>query len=208
VTHETLRPESRSLRDYLESTDIIDWHAPEIRLLADVLAAGAASEVQKAERIYQWVRDEVPHSADAGHKTVTCRASEVLRHRTGICYAKAHLLAAMLRAVGIPAGLCYQLLQDEPSSERMVVHGLNGLYLESLGRWIRVDARGNKPGMDAQFGLEREQLAFPVNPALGEFTCATIFARPLPNVVQCLLDHATVSELMAGLPECITDRPA
>jgi hypothetical protein len=193
-------PESHDLQDYLESSEIIDWHTPDIRLLADVLVAGSRSDVDKANRLYEWVRDEIPHSADAGHEIVTCRASEVLLHRTGICYAKAHLLAAVLRAARIPAGLCYQVLRYDASSERLVVHGPNGIYLESLDRWIRVDARGNKPGVNAQFCLDREQLAFPVDPTLGEFTSETIFARPLSNIVACLTSHDTVTELMANLP--------
>lgn len=193
-------PESKDLQDYLESSEIIDWYTPDIRLLVDVLVAGATSDVEKAKRLYEWVRDEIPHSADAGHEIVTCRASEVLRHRTGICYAKAHLLAALLRAAGIPTGLCYQVLRYDTSSERLVVHGLNGIYLESLGRWIRVDARGNKPGVNAQLCPDREQLAFPVNPALGEYTCGTVFGRPLSSIVECLSSHGTVTELMAGLP--------
>lgn len=200
MTYDGPTPESPDLQDYLEATEIIDWKSPEIRLLADVLVAGSASDVEKAKRLYEWVRDEIPHSADAGHETVTCRASEVLRHRTGICYAKAHLLAALLRAVGVPAGLCYQVLRYDDSSERLVVHGLNGIYLESLGRWIRVDARGNKPGVNAQFCVEREQLAFPVDPTLGEFTSETIFARPLSGIVECLASHGTVTGLMAHLP--------
>ena len=199
-------PESNSLQDYLESSEIIDWHTPDIRLLADVLVAGACSDVDKAKRLYEWVRDEIPHSADAGNEIVTCRASEVLRHRTGICYAKAHLLAAVLRAAGIPAGLCYQVLRYDASSKRLVVHGLNGIYLGSLGRWIRVDARGNKPGMNAQFCVDREQLAFSVDPALGEYTCETVFARPLPGIVQCLTSHRTVTELMADLPSNLEGR--
>lgn len=197
------RPESENLQDYLESSEIIDWHTPDIRLLADVLVAGARSDVDKAKRLYEWVRDEIPHSADAGHEIVTCRASEVLRNRTAICYPKAHLLAALLRAAGIPAGLCYQVLRYDASSERLVAHGLNGIYLESLGRWIRVDARGNKPGVNSQFCLDREQLAFPVDPALGEFTSETIFARPLSNIVACLTSHDSVTELMANLPDSI-----
>jgi hypothetical protein len=96
--------------------------------------------------------------------------------------------------------MCYQVLRYDASSERLVVHGLNGIYLESLGRWIRVDARGNKPGVNAEFCPDREQLAFPVDPSLGEFTCETVFARPLPNVVECLASHGTVTELMASLP--------
>jgi transglutaminase-like putative cysteine protease len=196
-----------NVQDYLESSDIIDWQTPEVSSLARTLAAGADSDVAKAKRLYEWVRDEIPHSADAGHETVTCRASEVLRHRTGICYAKAHLLAAMLRAVNIPAGLCYQLLRYDESSRRLVVHGLNGIYVESIGRWIRVDPRGNKPGVDAQFCLDREQLAFSVNAALGECNCGTIFVQPLPPVVQCLTAFATVTEMMASLPNSLAPMP-
>lgn len=196
-------PESRNLQDYLECTEIIDWRTYNVRLLADVLVAGASSDVEKAKCLYEWVRDEISHSADAGHETVTCRASEVLRHRTGICYAKAQLLAALLRAVGIPSGFCYQVLCNDPWSDSLVVHGLNGIYLETLGHWIRVDARGNKAGVDAQFRLDREQLAFPADPASGEFTCETVFAWPLPSVVRCLTLHRTVSELMENLPDSI-----
>ena len=203
VTSGPPTPESSDLRVYLDCTDILDWRTPEVQSLADVLVAGEPSDVDKAKRLFEWVRDEIPHSGDAGHETVTCRASEVLRHRTGICYAKAHLLSALLRSVGIPCGLCYQLLRYEPTSERLVVHGLNGIYLESLGRWVRVDPRGNKPGVNAQFSLEHEQLAFSVNPALGEFTCETVFARPLPVIVQCLMSHQNVTELLANLPSSI-----
>jgi hypothetical protein len=196
-------PESGSVEDYLESSQIIDWHTPAVASLAWALAAGLDSDVDKAKRLYEWVRDEIPHSADAGHETVTCRASDVLRQRTGICYPKAHLLAAMLRSVDIPAGLCYQLLRYDESSERLVVHGLNGIYLKSIGRWIRVDPRGNKSGVDAQFRLDHEQLAFPVNPALGERTCATVFVRPLPNTLRCLAGFGTVAEVMLNLPSTI-----
>ncbi len=61
-----------------------------------------------AHRCFEFVRDEVRHSWDFKENPVTCHASEVLRHRTGYCYAKTHLLAALLRANRIPAGLCYQ----------------------------------------------------------------------------------------------------
>jgi transglutaminase-like putative cysteine protease len=196
-------PESTNVADYLGYSQIIDWDLPEVVSLASSLAAGFDTDAAKAKRLYEWVRDEVSHSADAGQKTVTCRASEVLRHRTGICYAKAHLLTAMLRAAGIPSGFCYQLLRYDDSSERLVIHGLNAVFLESLGRWIRVDSRGNKAGVNAQFRLDCEQLAFSVNPALGELACDTIFANPPQAIVKCLTTFATVTELMANLPNSI-----
>jgi len=41
---------------------------------------------------------------------VTKSATEVSKQDVGICGAKANLFAAMLRACGIPAGICYQCL--------------------------------------------------------------------------------------------------
>lgn len=207
VDFDNLIPESDNVDDFLKCDEIVDWHAPEIETLARSLTASAASDVEKAKRLYEWVRDEIPHSCDACHEIVTCRASDVLRYRTGICIAKSHLLAALLRAEGIQAGFCYQLLRyGDESSARSIVHGFNAVYLKSLERWFRVDPRGNKPGADAQFRLDGERLAFPVNRELGEFIHPTIFVNPLPSVVQSFARSATVSELLQNLPDSIEAR--
>lgn len=195
-------PESENLRDYLECSEVLDWHSRDHAVGAS-LTSSLPTEVAKARRLYEWVRDEIPHSLDARHETVTCRASDVLRHRTGICFAKSHLLSALLRAVGIPTGLCYQVLRFDPSSERLILHGLNGIYLQSLGRWLRVDPRGNKVGVDAQFCENREQLAFPADSALGEYLSPTVYVRPLPGVIQCLCSYDTVTDVLKSLPSAI-----
>lgn len=196
------RPESENIVAYLAHSDVVDWRTPIVSELARDLAARATSDVETARRLYEWVRDEIPHSCDTSHAVVTCRASDVLRHRTGMCFAKAHLLAAMLRAVGVPAGFCYQLLRYDPGSDdRLILHGLNGVYLESVARWIRPDPRGNKPGVDARFCLDREQLAFAMDPAHGERLHPTIFIEPLPAVVECLMNSATVNEALVNLPD-------
>jgi transglutaminase-like putative cysteine protease len=197
-------PQSESMDDYLASSEMIDWRVPEVASLARDLTDAIDSDVEKASRLYAWVRDTIPHSIDAGHATVTCRASDVVRRRTGMCFAKSHLLAAMLRSVNIPAGMCYQVLQyDAERSDWLTLHGLNGIYLKSVGRWIRVDARGNKNGVNAQFRLDGEQLAFPVRPALGELNYPAVFAEPLPSIVECLTTTATVGEALAKLPRSI-----
>lgn len=79
-------------------------------------------------------------------------------------------MAALLRGNDVPAGICYQLLTraDDDASEGYIIHALNYVYVESLGKWIRLDARGNKEGVDAQFSLEEEHLAFDVRTGLGE----------------------------------------
>lgn len=46
----------------------------------------------------------IKHSWDVQDKRVTKTAAEVLEQGVGICWAKSNLLAALLRANGIPAG--------------------------------------------------------------------------------------------------------
>lgn len=197
-------PESDVLSDYLVSDAIVDWQTPAVREKARELARSLPDEVARARCLYEWVRDAIPHSSDAGLDMVTCTASEVLLHGTGICFAKSHLLAALLRSVGIPAGFCYQVLRlDPPVDNEPVLHGFNGLYLASLDRWIRVDARGNTNGINARFDIEREQLAFAMDPAADEFIYETIFAAPVQSVVDRLRMYTTRSELWLDLPQSL-----
>lgn len=121
----------------------------------------------------------------------------------GLCYAKAHLLAALLRANGIAAGFCYQLLgfEDEHDSHR-VLHGLNAAWISERQTWRRLDARGNKPGVDAQFLPNGpEQLAFTVHPQCGEVDYPHIFAEPDPGVILALRSHSTIAQLLPRLPQ-------
>ncbi len=44
------------------------------------------------------VRDNIHHSRDYKDEITTYKASDVLKYKTGWCYAKSHLWAALLRA--------------------------------------------------------------------------------------------------------------
>ena len=99
------------MEQYLRSTPIINWSHPNIQARAQQLAAGQESPTAIARQCFEWVRDHIQHSVDYRMNPVTCVASDVLEARTGFCYAKSHLLVALCRANGIPAGLCYQRLQ-------------------------------------------------------------------------------------------------
>ena len=190
---------------YLGKSDIIDFHCPAVRTKAASLAAQCTSELELIEITYAFVRDDIAHSIDCGGTAVTCRASDVLRVGEGLCYAKAHLLAALLRANGIATGFCYQLLglADEHDPQH-VLHGLNAVWLTDLQQWRRLDARGNKPGVNAQFlpcGAER--LAFTVHPQFGEVDYPYIFAEPDPGVVALLLAPipSTLDQVLPRLPQ-------
>jgi transglutaminase-like putative cysteine protease len=197
-------PESDDVSEYLVSDAIVDWRTPPVQQKALELTRSLADEVAKARCLYEWVRDIIPHSNDAGLDILTCTASEVLQHGTGICFAKSHLLAALLRAVNIPAGFCYQVLRlDPPVDNEPVLHGFNALYLATLDRWIRVDARGNTNGINAQFSIKKEQLAFAMDPLADEFIYETIFAAPASCVVDRLKMYASRSELWQDLPQSL-----
>ena len=190
------------MEDYLVSDLIVDWESPDVRQKALDLTRSIFQDVEKARLLYEWVRDNIRHSNDAGLDIVTCTASEVLRHGTGVCFSKSHLLAALLRAVSIPAGFCYQVLRlDPPVNNELVLHGLNGIYLSSIDKWIRLDARGNTGGVNAQFNIDQEQLAFEMDTLSGEFIYDTIFASPVSNVVDKLVKYKRRRELWLDLPK-------
>ena len=155
---------------YLASTECIDYKHPLVQEKVAELRKTADSSLDYIQRVYEFVRDEIPHSWDIGTEVVSRKASDVLLNKTGICWTKSCLLAALLRANCIPSGISYQLLtrSDEDDSEGYIIHALNTVYFEELDKWIRLDARGNKENVDAQFSLNEEKLAFPIREEFGE----------------------------------------
>jgi hypothetical protein len=186
------------MSEFHNSTEVVDWRHPAIVEQAQRLAGG--SMLETARRSFEFVRDEIRHSGDHGDNPVTWRASDVLAHKTGFCYAKSHLLAALLRAKGVPAGLCYQRLAiTDGNPPRYALHGLTAVNLGDQG-WYRVDSRGNKPGIDAQFMPPTERLAFALTKP-GEADLPGVWPEPLSVVLSALQSHTTCDELAANLPD-------
>ena len=179
-----------TIEKYLSVSKYINWNSDSIMAKADEFKLKFKDEILLIKAVYEFVRDEIKHSWDAQDKRITRAATEVLEQGVGICWAKANLLAALLRACGIPAGICYQRLAlgDVPETG-FCIHALNAVYSKTLNRWIRLDARGNKEGVDAQFDLEQERLAFPVNRDLGEVDFGIIYANPSDKLMQVLEEN-------------------
>ena len=202
---ETLNSESgtvltSTMKEYLKSTEIINWHHPEILVKAKELASGGENKTEVARMCFEWVRDNIKHIGDYDIQTVACSASEVLEAGSGVCYAKSHLLAALLRANSVPTGFCYQRLsRDDEGSKSFCLHGLNAVYLAEYG-WYRIDPRGNKEGVNAQFTPPDEQLAFTVQ-IEGEADLAEIWPDPLDIVVERLRRYQTKEQLWKNLPD-------
>ena len=147
-----------NIKDCLHSTELIDFLTPAVQIKAEELVKKSKSAEETIKRIYLFVRDDIVHSNDIETDELTSSASDVLCAGHGLCYAKAHLFAALCRYHGIPCALCYQLIDGDG---RNVVHGLNAVWLEGEQRWVRLDARGNTKGIAAEFSLTKESLAFP-----------------------------------------------
>jgi len=188
-----------NLKQYLDSSEFIDCNCPEIIELAKTIKEDFVSDLDVARACFEYVRDTVKHTSDYKIDIITCKASDVLRHKTGYCYAKSHLLAALLRANNIPAGLCYQRLSFNDDGAPYCLHGLNAVYLQDFG-WYRIDARGNKEGVDAQFFPPKEQLAFDILSPL-EADLQGIWPEPLEAVVNVLQGYETYIDVNANIPD-------
>lgn len=137
-----------AIADALAPTELVDCDHAAIRNKAAELCQGLATPVDKARALFTFVRDEIVYDFAP---MLTCRAdwkaSHTLALGNGFCQQKAVLLAALARAAGIPALICFQHIRDYMLTGRFTeflgdnslsYHGLSALYLD--GRWLRMDA--------------------------------------------------------------------
>lgn len=174
----------------LDISKYINWNHDSILSKADEFKHKYTDEILLIKYVYEFVCDEIKHSWDIQNRRVTKSATEVLEQGVGICWAKANLLAALLRACEVPTGICYQRLTlgDVPEIG-FCIHALNAVYIKSLNRWIRLDARGNKEGVNAQFDVEQEKLAFLVREDFGDVDYRVVFPKPLDKLMKVLEEN-------------------
>lgn len=189
--------EYEDLSKYLLSNRYVNFDNITIQNKAKELFTSDSNEIEKVKIAFEYVRDKISHSWDIQSERVTRAASEVLKYKEGICYAKSMLLAALLRFEGIPTGFCYQKLTlgDTPDTG-YCIHALNAVFISSLNTWIRIDARGNTNGKNAQFFIDKEQLAFPIRPEYAEIDYPTIFANPIKITTETLENNTNCIEMI------------
>lgn len=191
---------------FLTADQYIDYKHERIQALSRELFSPDMDNVEKARTAYYFVRDQIPHSFDCNAQIITAKASDVLLHQTGICHAKANLLAALLRSQGIPTGFCFQRLTlEEDDSLGYCVHCYNAVYLS--GKWIKLDARGNKEGVNAQFSMEEPVLAFYPRPEYEEHFYPGIYASPHQPTMTMLEEAKCLQDVMDNIPDVVTAPP-
>ena len=164
------------------------------------------NDVEKTKIAYEYVRDEIPHSFDIQSDIITAKASDVLKYNTGICHAKANLLAALLRSQGIPAGFCFQhLTLSDDDSSGYCIHCYNAIFIDN--HWIKVDARGNTNGKNAQFSLAEPQLAFENRNNYDEYYFEGIYANPHLDTMLMLDKANSLQDVIDNISDYVLEKP-
>lgn len=189
--------ESNDIKKYLERSDFINYDDCEIINISNMLAEKSSNEIDLIKNVYEYVRDEIHHTMDIQQNEIVSTAAQVLEKQHGICFAKSFLLAAMLRYLKIPTGLCYQKLWDS----RYFLHGLNAVYIKQIDKWIRLDARGNKSGINAQFDIEIEKVCYKPKRFLGELDYPTVYYKPPQRVIETFTTKQSFKDFIKNLPE-------
>ncbi len=185
------------MKEFLAECEIINFSHPLVAKKAKELRG--VDDEETAKNCFNFVLNEINHSGDICAKQGTITASEVLEFKTGWCYAKSHLLCALLRANKIPCALCYQRLSCSDYNDGVFcLHGLNSIYLKKYG-WYRVDARGNKEGIEARFSPPHEKLAFDLKEF--EFEVEGRFATPMESVLEALTHYDTYETMIKNFPD-------
>ncbi|MGB0620207.1 MAG: transglutaminase-like domain-containing protein [Myxococcota bacterium] len=197
-------PESDDLGRYLEDTITIDWQSPTLMETAKGVIEGCETPEARLEALFGFVRDEISHAFDVQPEKATCSASQVLKERQGLCYAKSHLLAGVLRYAGFPTGFCYARLGGEDQRSGFALHGFNAVYWSRTESWLFVDASGRAgmPAATVRFESPWE-LPFEVDPQAGESFVPDIYRRPPKRIIDLLERAPDFTAVRRNLPDTL-----
>ena len=182
---------------------LIAGEVEEVVRVARELTQACRTPLQSAQVLFAWVRDEVPYNfTPTLPDRAAWSASQSLVRRDGFCQQKAVLLAALLRAVGIPAGLGFQHVRDHMlldtrfeahlPSGLILFHGCTMVHLD--GVWRVADATLDRD-LCHRRGYRLVELA-----AQGDALLPATDLRGTPH-----FDFIARYETYADLPETVSD---
>jgi len=146
---------------YLKPTFVIDSNSEVIREKVTSLTERCSSQKDKAKELFYFVRDGIkynPYLALCSFEDY--RASRTLLRGEGFCIQKAVVLAAVARAVGIPARLGFADIRNHLAPKELVelmgtnvffYHGYAELWLDN--RWVKATPAFNIEMCD-KFGIK------------------------------------------------------
>lgn len=136
----------------LAPTEFLDFEHPDLAEYAASLTEGLVSDVDRSAALFLAVRDGLRYDPfDLSADPADYRASRILHGSQRWCVSKAVLLAALNRAVGIPARLGFadvkNHLQTNKLAERMesdlfAWHGFAVMWIG--GKWLKASPAFNR----------------------------------------------------------------
>ena len=130
---------------YLQATPYIESEHPLIQGKTEEITRGLSSEMEKAVKLFNYVRDKCHYNMYATTGDIEAyRASAILTKGQGWCVQKEVLLAALCRAAGIPCGLLLVTIcnhKSPPEAVKMMQtniffpHMYNSIFLN--GKWVK-----------------------------------------------------------------------
>ena len=194
------------MEKFLEESEYVDLYDIMVDRETSQAVLRCMNDEEKVKALFLFVRDEIKHVYDVDCMDIPVKASDVVKFRTGSDDSKAVLLAAMLRICKIPAGFCYQYLcVGEDDSMGHYMHCYNAVFLD--GKWIFLDASGNKAGLTSGFCKIKPELSFNPRECFGEYNVKGIFAEPNPSSMYVLENAEDISDIIAGLPDKLDIEP-
>ena len=111
---------SSSIAPYLRPSHMVYFeYGDAVVTKASQLCAGATTAIEKIERIYSWVVENVTYdnslAADVRNKKITsytAKATKIINEKKGICYDYAVGIAAMLRSQNVPTQVIFGNVKD------------------------------------------------------------------------------------------------
>jgi len=150
-----------NLDEYLQPGPCVNSGAEEIITLAHSLTDSTKSARENAVALYYFVRDTIRYNPyTLGNCREDWQATKTLAAGESWCVPKAVLLAALCRAIGIPARLGYADVVNHLSTERLresmetdvfYYHGYCSIFLD--GRWVKSTPAFNL-SLCEKFGLK------------------------------------------------------
>jgi hypothetical protein len=133
--------QSNNMNEWLKETSYIDYSNPLVKAKISELTIGKKTDIEKANSIFLFVRDEIFFGWSA--KFYDSKASEVLTDKVGYCNTKSTLFVALLRGAGIPARQSFveitgNVLFGFSIPNSVVDHSYTEIFLDN--KWISVDS--------------------------------------------------------------------
>jgi transglutaminase-like putative cysteine protease len=149
-----------AVADCLAASICINSDHPTVISLARTLTDAARSDVENACALYYWTRDQIRYNPYGISPTAeSLSASNTIAAGEGWCVPKSVLLAALCRAIGIPACVGFADVRNHLSTERLrehmatdvfYFHGYTSIFLND--KWVKATPAFNVE-LCEKFGL-------------------------------------------------------